>query len=101
MNTNSAIEQLQREAQEIQVKVNKIFQLAKTNNWDFERFAKKILAGAVDNQTGYFAIGAQLIQNVIGYEGNECVQILKFLVLSTRKLQSTRIIQAQRFFFVD
>jgi len=52
MNKSSKeIEQLQREAQEIQEEINKIFQLTKTNNWDFERFAKKILAGAVDNQS--------------------------------------------------
>lgn len=57
------------------------------------------MAGAVDNQTGYFAIGAQLIPNVTGFGGEECVQILKFLVLSTRKLETTRIRQAQRLFF--
>ncbi|MEG4959853.1 MULTISPECIES: hypothetical protein [unclassified Microcoleus] len=91
-------EEIQEKAQKIQEEVDKIFHLARDNNWNFKQFAKKILAGAVESDLGYFAIAAQLVQNVTGLEGENAIQILKCLLADVAQLDSVKIEQTQTMF---
>jgi hypothetical protein len=91
-------EEIQQKAQKIQEEVDRIFQSARDNNWDFKQFAQKILAGAVEFDLGYFAIGVQLVQNLTGLEGEIAIQILKCLLAEVAKLDSVKIQQAQAIF---
>jgi len=86
------------QAEVIQKQVDEIFELARTNNWDFEQFAKKILAGAVEYDLGYFAIAAQLVQHVTGLEGIKAIQLLRLLLAQVKNLDTVRIKQAQEIF---
>ena len=64
------------QAEVIQKQVDEIFELARTNNWELEQFAKKILAGAAENDLGYFAIAAQLVQHVTNLKGIKAIRPL-------------------------
>ena len=48
---------------------------------------------------GYFAIGAQLVQNVTGLEGRFAIEILKFLLVKVKELDTVKIKQKQEIFF--
>ena len=48
---------------------------------------------------GYFAIGAQLVQNVTGLEGRFAIEILKFLLVKVKELDTVKIKQTQEIFF--
>ena len=87
------------QAEVIQKQVDEIFELARTNNWDLEQFAKKILAGAVEYELSYFAIAAQLVQHVTGLEDIKAIQLLKFLLVQVKNLDTVRIKQTQEIFF--
>jgi hypothetical protein len=47
----------------------------------------------------YFAIGAQLVQNVTGLEGRVAIEILKFLLVKVKELDTVKIKQTQEIFF--
>ena len=47
----------------------------------------------------YFAIGAQLVQNVTGLEGIVAIEILKFLLVKVKELDTVKIKQTQEIFF--
>jgi len=47
---------------------------------------------------GYFAIGAQLVQNVTGLEGRFAIEILKFLLVKVKELDTVKIKQTQEIF---
>jgi hypothetical protein len=47
----------------------------------------------------YFAIGAQLVQNVTGLEGRFAIEILKFLLVKVKELDTVKIKQKQEIFF--
>jgi hypothetical protein len=87
------------QAEVIQKQVDAIFELARTNNWDFQQFAKKILAGAAENDLGYFAIAAQLVQHVTNLEGIKAIQLLKFLLVQVKALDTVSIKNTQEMFF--
>lgn len=87
------------QAEVIQKQVDKIFELARTNNWDLEQFAKKILAGAAENNLGYFAIAAQLVQHVTNLKGIKAIQLLKFLLVQVKNLDTVSIKKHRRCFF--
>lgn len=92
-------EEAERQSEWIQKKADKIFELARTNNWDIEQFGNKILAGAIEFDLGYFALGAQLVQNVTGLEGRFAIEILKFLLVKVKELDTVKIKQTQEIFF--
>jgi hypothetical protein len=92
-------QEAQKQSEEIQKEVGRIFELARTNDWSFEQFAKKILAGASEYDLGYFAIAAQLVQHVTGVEGKFAIQILKCLLASVKELDTVKIQQAQQLFY--
>jgi len=48
---------------------------------------------------GYFAIGSQLVQNVTGLEGRFAIEILKFLLVKVKELDTVKIKQTQEIFF--
>ena len=86
------------QAEIIQKQVDEIFELARTNNWDLEQFAKKILAGAAENNLGYFAIAAQLVQHVTNLKGIKAIQLLKFLLVQVKNLDTVSIKKTQEMF---
>jgi hypothetical protein len=86
------------QAEVIQKQVDEIFELARTNNWDLEQFAKKILAGAAENDLGYFAIAAQLVQHVTNLKGIKAIQLLKFLLVQVKNLDTLSIKKTQEMF---
>jgi hypothetical protein len=86
------------QAEVIQKQVDAIFELARTNNWDFQQFAKKILAGAAENDLGYFAIAAQLVQHVTNLKGIKAIQLLKFLLVQVKNLDTVSIKKTQEMF---
>jgi hypothetical protein len=86
------------QAEIIQKQVDEIFELARTNNWDFQQFAKKILAGAAENDLGYFAIAAQLVQHVTNLKGIKAIQLLKFLLVQVKNLDTVSIKKTQEMF---
>lgn len=86
------------QAEVIQKQVDEIFELARTNNWDLEQFAKKILAGAAENDLGYFAIAAQLVQHVTNLKGIKAIQLLKFLLVQVKNLDTVSIKKTQEMF---
>ncbi|MEG4500645.1 hypothetical protein QUB05_26355 [Microcoleus sp. F10-C6] len=88
-----------QEAERIQIEVDKIFEMARSNNWSLEQFAVKVLAGATEFDLGYFAIGAQLIQNVTEIDGRSAIEVLKFLIFKVQQQDTLRIKQAQEMFF--
>ncbi|MEG4458457.1 hypothetical protein [Microcoleus sp. N9_A1] len=73
--------------------------LTPTNNWSLEQFAVKVLVGATDYDLGYFAIAAQLIQNVTQIDGQNSIEILKFLIFKVQQQDTLKIKQAQEMFF--
>ena len=84
----------------IQKQVDAIFELARTNNWDFQQFAKKILAGAAEYDLGYFAIiAAQLVQHVTNLEGIKAIQLLNFLLVQVKALDTVSIKKTQEMLF--
>jgi len=87
------------QAEVIQQQVDEIFELARTNNWDLEQFAKKILAGAAENDLGYFAIAAQLVQHVTNLEGIKAIQLLKVLLVQVKALDTVSIKKTQEMLF--
>ena len=87
------------DAARIQLEVDQIFDMARSNNWSLETFAVKVLAGATDYDLGYFAIAAQLIQNVTQIDGQSSIEILKFLIFKVQQHDTLRIKQAQEMFF--
>jgi len=86
------------QAEVIQKQVDAIFELARTNNWDFQQFAKKILAGAAEYDLGYFAIAAQLVQHVTNLKGIKAIQLLKFLLVQVKSLDTVSIKKTQEMF---
>jgi len=48
---------------------------------------------------GYFALGTQLVQNVTGLEGRFAIEILKFLLVKVKELDTVKIKQTQEIFF--
>jgi len=86
------------QAEVIQKQVDEIFELARTNNWDLEQFAKKILARAAENDLGYFAIAAQLVQHVTNLKGIKAIQLLKFLLVQVKNLDTVSIKKTQEMF---
>ncbi len=87
------------EAARIQIEVDKIFETARSNNWSLEQFAIKVLAGATDYNLGYFAIAAQLVQNVTKLDGKSSIEILKFLLFKVQQKDTLKIKQTQEIFF--
>ncbi|MEG3907825.1 hypothetical protein [Microcoleus sp. POL10_C6] len=87
------------EAARIQKEVDKIFEAARSNNWTLEQFAVKVLAGTTDYDLGYFAIAAQLLQNVTNLDGKSSIEILKFLIFKVQQQDTLKIKQAQEMFF--
>jgi len=87
------------EAARIQIEVDQIFETARSNNWSLEQFAIKVLAGATDYDLGYFAIAAQLVQNVTHLDGQSSIEILKFLIFKVQQQDTLKIKQAQEMFF--
>lgn len=87
------------QAEIIQKQVDEIFELARTNNWDLEQFAKKILAGTAENDLGYFAIAAQLVQHVTNLEGIKAIQLLKVLLVQVKALDTVSIKKTQEMLF--
>jgi len=87
------------QAEVIQKHVDEVFELARTNNWDLKQFAKKILAGAAENDLGYFAIAAQLVQHVTNLKGIKAIQLLKFLLVQVKNLDTVSIKKTQEMFF--
>ena len=87
------------QAEVIQKQVDEIFELARTNNWDLEQFAKKILAGAAENDLGYFAIAAQLVQHVTNLEGIKAIQLLKVLLVQVKNLDTVSIKKTREMLF--
>jgi len=87
------------QAEVIQKQVDAIFELARTNNWDFQQVAKKILAGGAENDLGYFAIAAQLVQHVTNLKGIKAIQLLKFLLVQVKNLDTVSIKKHRRCFF--
>ncbi|WP_445245342.1 hypothetical protein [Microcoleus sp. OTE_8_concoct_300] len=87
------------EAERIQKEVDKVFELARSNNWSLEQFAVKFLAGATDFDLAYIAIGSQLVQNVTGLDGQSSVEILKYLIAQVIDKNSIKIRQAQELFY--
>ncbi|WP_333366142.1 hypothetical protein [Microcoleus sp. N3A4] len=92
-------EKVEQEAERIQIEVDKIFEMARSNNWSLEQFAVKVLAGATEFDLGYFAIGAQLIQNVTEIDGKSAIEVLKFLIFKVQQHDTLKIKQAQEMFF--
>jgi hypothetical protein len=92
-------EDVLQEAEIIQIEVDKIFEMARSNNWSLEQFAVKVLAGAAQFNLGYFAIGAQLIQNVTEIDGRSALEILKFLIFKVQQQDTLKIKQAQEMFY--
>ncbi|MEG4533393.1 hypothetical protein [Microcoleus sp. D2_18a_D3] len=87
-----------QEAERIQIEVDQIFEIARSNNWSLEQFAVKVLAGATDFDLGYFAIGVQLIQNVTEIDGKSAIEVLKFLIFKVQQQDTLKIKQAQEMF---
>lgn len=87
------------EAARIQTEVDKIFETSRSNNWSLEQFAIKVLAGATNYDLGYFAIAAQLVQNVTKLDGQSSIEILKFLLFKVQQQDTLKIKQAQEMFF--
>jgi len=87
-----------KKADEIKAQVDEIFELAKSNMWDFEQFANKILAGTVACNPGYVAIALGLITIVIGLQGEANDAFLLYLVAQTNKLDMATINKAQQLF---
>ena len=87
------------ESARIQIEVDKIFETARSNNWSLETFAVKVLAGATANHVGYFAIAAQMVQNVTHLNGLTSIEILKYLLFKVEQQDSLKIKQAQVMFY--
>ncbi|WP_333415766.1 hypothetical protein [Microcoleus sp. MOSTC5] len=87
-----------QEAELTQAKIDEIFNLATSILWDFEQFAKKILAGCVACNSGYVAIAIELINTVTGLEGEANHAILFFFVAQTKKLDMGSINKAHLLF---
>jgi hypothetical protein len=87
------------EAEKIQKEVDKIFEMARSNNWSLQQFAIKVLAGATEFDLGYFAIASQLVQNVTELDGKSSIEILKYLIFKVQQKDSLKIKQAQEMFF--
>ncbi|MEG4248694.1 hypothetical protein [Microcoleus sp. Pol10D4] len=92
-------QQVEKQAEDIQIEVDKIFELARSNNWSLEQFAIKVLAGATDYELGYFSIAAQLVQNVTKLDGQSSINILNYLLYKVRQLDPLKIKQAQNILF--
>ena len=73
--------------------------LTPTNNWSLKQFAVKVLAGATNYDLGYFAIAAQLVQNVTKLHGQSSIEILKYLLFKVQQKNTLKIKQAQEIFF--
>ncbi|MEG4959854.1 MULTISPECIES: hypothetical protein [unclassified Microcoleus] len=86
------------EAELIQSRIDEIFELAKSNMWDFEQFAKKILAGCVACDSGYVVIAIDLINTVTGLKGESNHALLFFFVDQANKLDMGSINKAHLLF---
>ena len=73
--------------------------LTPTNNWSLKQFAVKVLAGATNYDLGYFAIAAQLVQNVTKLHGQSSIEILKYLLFKVQQQDTLKIQQTQEMFF--
>jgi hypothetical protein len=83
---------------EVTAKVDEIFESAKSNLWNFEQFAKKILAGTVACNPGYVAIASELIQTVTGLEREANHALLYYFVAKTNQLDTATINKAHSLF---
>ncbi|MEG4838408.1 hypothetical protein [Microcoleus sp. B9-D4] len=101
MDSDNHKQQVEKQAEDIQIEVDKIFEMARLNNWSLEQFAIKVLAGATDYDLGYFAIAAQLVQKVTKLDGLSSIEILKFLIFKVQQQDTLKIKQAQEMFFRD
>ncbi|MEG4965754.1 hypothetical protein QUB11_03755 [Microcoleus sp. B6-A1] len=84
--------------EEVGAQVDEIFDLAISNSWEHEQFAKKILSGCVACNLGYVAIAIELIRTTTGLEPDSVNEILLSFVAQTRKLDTVSINKAHLLF---
>lgn len=84
--------------EEVKAQVDEIFELAQSNSWEHEQFAKKILSGCVAGNLGYAAIAIELIHTVTGLEREATHAVLLFFVAQTSKLDTASINKAHLLF---
>ncbi len=84
--------------EEVKAQVDEIFELAQSNSWEHEQFAKKILSGCVACNLGYVAIAIELIHTVTGLEREANHSLLLYFVVQTSKLDTASINKAHLLF---
>jgi hypothetical protein len=84
--------------EEVKAQVDEIFDLALSNSWERDMFAKKILSGCVACNLGYVALAIELIRTTTGLEPDSVNTILLFFVAQTRKLDTASINKAHLLF---